>query len=192
MTEEMSAKRTNNSRVGKGYVRATSNALKAVGFRHGAPLYRAEADFTIDQAFEGLRWGSRRHHRGMLDFETTDEHVHSIRMYVTSIRACDLTCSRPFMEILFPDLALPPCFVLEGLLVRSIDTGGGPDFEFATSGAYDPAESPSMDKAGLLDEEDFYLKVLAVVACDSEGNILDAIVQKVPSPADEPLYISQS
>jgi hypothetical protein len=179
-------KRTHNNRSDKWYVRATSNALKAVGFRYGAPLYRAEADFTIDQAFQGLRRGLRHHSSVKLNFETRGERA-SIQMHLTAIRACDLTCSRQFVQSLFPEYPwLDWCFMLEGLLVTPVD---GDDF--ATSEAYDPGESPSLDEAGLLDDEDFYLKVLAVVACDHEGRVLDAIVQKVPSPADELLYIPQ-
>jgi len=172
----------------KPFVRLCSDLLKSIGFRWGAPLYRATASFTIDEVLRGLRAGHGP--TAELLFTTTVEQE-KIRLSTTAIRAYALTHDADFLGNLFGDMrpSEENCFVIEGLSVVLVpESPVGPTNDFATAAAYDHDDLRDLPPGGGVEEQG-YLKVMAVVACDRDGHVVGAVVQQLPSPADQILYV---
>jgi hypothetical protein len=183
--------------TGKRLVRVLSDCLKWIGFRYGAPIYRAEANFTFADVQRALFPESPGYDQAKLSF-TTKVGREEIRFHVTKIRGYAFTGDSDFLGDLFPaphSVGEDDCFVVEGLLlVPDSDKAMPPDsYTFAVAEAYDnPGDlRGSADRTRVPSEpEDAYLKVIAVIACDREqGRVVSAVVQKLPSPADQILQI---
>lgn len=175
--------------TGKPLDRYYSDQLKWLGFRYGAPIYRASGDFTIDQALASLRAGTGDKAKEMRF--TTKIEQETIRLHVTAVRSYALIGGEGFLGDLFGDNrgSADDCFILEGLLWVSVPDGSGSDF--ATADTYDTYErESSMRRATQADEDNRYLKGLAVIRCDHRtGQVINAVIQRVPSPADQMLFI---
>jgi hypothetical protein len=175
---------------GRRLVRVLSDCLKWLGFRHGAPIYRAKANFTFSDLKEA-QFAGGDYDKAKVTLTTEPEHA-VIGMYVNGTCKYEFFGDEEFLADLFGGLSHPDsldadfCYVVEGLLLELPDPDGR---VFATSGAYDSGESTYDPTRVPPTDEDMYLKVLAVVAFDKTGEAISAVVQRIPSPADQILYI---
>ena len=169
----------------KQYARFVSASLKAFGFRHGAPLHRATADFTIDQVFQGLRPGRDEDSPNLtFHLRTGDAAITMRAMKVRNLRLDGLTA---LLIEMFGERWLvggdENCLVIEGSLYDADRE------DFVAADAYDRGEPDHYPWPLALPDPDFHIAVVAVVSFSRDGRVLDAIVQRVPSPADEILTI---
>jgi hypothetical protein len=171
----------------KSLMRWYSDQLKYIGFRYGSPIYRATGNFKIEDVFHTVRAGiGEAAETVTLTTRLEDEDIH---LHVTSIRAYALTGDEEFLNDLFGlhRGQAQNCFVLEGLLrepSESIDPG-----PFLTSDSYGPDERGYQPDRVPREDEDLYLKGLAVIMCDEDGWVIDSVIQRLPSPADQVLAI---
>jgi hypothetical protein len=177
--------------TGKVLERVLSDLLKLIGFRPGAPIYRADARFTIG----GLQ-------RALFPVVSDDEAIlafvtvagEEIRVRVTVIRDFVYTSDEDFAGDLFPRERYESArqWIIEGLLiVPDRDPLAKGSYTLAVAEHYDYPGGQSYKDPTLVPGEppDAYLKVIAVISCNREGRVESAVVQRVPSPSDEVLRI---
>ncbi len=171
-------------------VRLESDFLKFMGLRYGAPIHRAGGDFSRDDLMRAM-FGARSaggYRTAELTF--TAASGERIGLHVTTVHGYLFQYDEDFLGNLFPrplEVHADNCFVIEGLLLEAGSRGE----EFAAAAAYGPGsvDLSSDDVRFLQEHDELYLKVRAVVAFDGAGGLISAIVQKLPSPADQILSI---
>jgi hypothetical protein len=160
----------------KQFARFVSTSLKQFGFRHGAPIHRATADLTLDQMLNALSHNETatfRPRNGEEPVTVTVESVRSLGLRTVVYMLDDVPG--------FKTGSSPRIFVIEGSLWNG---------EAAhRAAAYDRGESEHYPWPLAMEDPDFYLTVVALVSFGDDGQVLDVIVQRVPSRADEILTI---
>lgn len=155
--------------------RLFSEKLWWLGFRYGTPIHWATADCTLEDLTRALFGGSDP------VFTTVPEQF-EIRMQVTGVRET-LLCHDPSLaQELFP--GSDEYWMVDGLLLTEHELLRG-EHRLAIASTYEQGEPVKCRHA----EEDKYPKVVAAVAFDVNGQFLDALVQKLPSPAEQLIEI---
>jgi len=178
--------------TGVALERAISEELKWLGFRYGAPIYRAVPRFTFDDLTQALF----NREKVELSFwaKLAEE---EIRVHVTRIQTYDMVHNEDLVGNLFPrpmfHFGDRDIWVLDGLLLVPNPCEPGTEM-IATAAAYgsdleDPAFIHNDSSRVPVRPEDHLLKVLAVVGFDDQGENSNALVQRVPSPADQLLAV---
>jgi hypothetical protein len=184
--EEASGGRQQLPLTGVALERAISEELKWLGFRSGAPIYRAEPQFTFDDLKQALF----NREKAKLSFWAKLP-AEEIRVHVAGIQCFEEICSSDVCGDMFPyptyRLHADDLWIIDGVLLVQ-DPGNPGSYIPAMSSAYahdDPAFSHNDSSRVPVEPADAYLKVLAVVGFDDQRKSGNAIVQRVPSPAGQ-------
>jgi hypothetical protein len=167
-----------------------SDQLKFFGFRYGAPIHRGTPRFSRSQMLAAL--GARDEHLEKPENKITfdvDGDGSPITVIIDGVRSVEASHSEELIGDLFDDHR--QAFVVDGLFSHP-DPDDADDTGIVQVAAYGPEHGGSRpyddDRIPHYDLDRFQ-RVAAIVTFESDGRPVGALVQLVPSPADEILRL---
>jgi hypothetical protein len=166
---------------GTPLLRYYTRELRRLGFRYGTPIYRATADFTVDDLKTAL------FEAGTVAFQPVGSF--EIRTHVTGIRNYNLTQNTGFGDLFadFDHARTGRCWMVEGFLAVP-----HPDPEIEFDFAQGDTAEPEYVAHDPQEDDELYVHVLAIVAVAEDGHVISAVVQRLPCVGDQLLHIPPS
>jgi hypothetical protein len=174
-----------------------SSELKQMGFRYGAPIHSAAAEFT-QQDLQKALFSELEQPDLAFGYEissvtfTVNDTGERFSIHVVSVSSCAFIQVYPLWEYLFPHLSDKAgedasYYIVEGVLLRQDNGEIAEPLVMSQLGSHHRLDKSRTSQ--LVPDSECNLTVIAVVGFAEDGTAVATILQKVPSTVDQFLVL---